>query len=224
MRGALVIVLMAHRCYQRGLPIAPALPPDACPLGRARTAAIAAQQNPAPQGAPRGQMHRHPLRAHLLRDHAFAGQQREPRSLGHRREKRRIKPPIFHHEPHRAFFQFGMVKGQEKRRRALACAAIAGPDLQDRLHLGLQPGPDANRGQQPLGGDRQRIGAAVKPHIGPRWGGACVDHHHPQARLRQGQPQGRAIQPAAHDQNIGIMFHMPQYGPPGGIVHAPPCR
>ena len=35
MRGALVTVLMAHRCYQRGLPIAPALSPDARPLGRA---------------------------------------------------------------------------------------------------------------------------------------------------------------------------------------------
>ena len=137
MRGALVIVLMAHRCYQRGLPIAPALPPNARPLGRARTAAIAAHQHPAPQGSPRGEPHCHPLRVHLLRHHAFARQKRQPRRFGHRREKRRIKPPIFDHEPHRAFFQFGMVKGQEKRRGALACAAIAGLDLQDRLHLGL---------------------------------------------------------------------------------------
>ena len=51
--------------------------------------------------------------------------------------------PVLDHKAPRTFFQIGGVKGQEERRGALAGAAIAGLDLQDRLHLIGQPGPDA---------------------------------------------------------------------------------
>ena len=206
LRHAAVVALMRHRRHQRGLPITPAGARNARTACHARTAPVAAQQKRGTQHPTRGKRHRNPRRARLLRNHAFARDQRHIRRP-HRGQKRRIKVAVFGHKPHRAFFNLGMIKGQEKRRGSLTCNAIAGLDLQDRLHLIGQIAPDPNRAQQPFRGNRQRIGAAIKARFGPRIGLARIDHNHPQTRLRHCQSQGGAIQPAAHDDDICIFFH-----------------
>ena len=131
--------------------------------------------------------------------------------------------PILHHEAHRAFLQLGGIKAQPEGRGALACHAIRGLDLQNGLKS-RDAGPDAGDGEQAFGSQRQGIGAAVEPGFGPGRRGAGIDHGDPQARLRQGNSQGGAVQPAACDQNIGVQHHADQYGATRGFVHAPKCR
>ena len=49
-----------------------------------------------------------------------------------------------------------------------------------------------------------------------------IDQRDREAPLREGQRQGRAVEPAARDDDI--LFHGPDYGAAGGIVHALPRR
>ena len=53
----------------------------------------------------------------------------------HRVEEGRVEEAVLQHEAHRAFLDLGGVEVQEERRGALARAAVAGLDLQDRLRL-----------------------------------------------------------------------------------------
>jgi aspartyl-tRNA(Asn)/glutamyl-tRNA(Gln) amidotransferase subunit A len=101
---------------------------------------------------------------------------------------------------------------------------VAGLDLQDRLGPRRNARPDTQHRQQPFRGDGQRIGPPVEAALGAGGGGARVDHGHAQPALGQRKGKRRAVQPAAHDQDIAVNCHAGQYDPGRGIVHAPLCR
>jgi hypothetical protein len=78
--------------------------------------------------------------------------------------------------------------------------------------------------KQPHRGDGQRIGAPVEPRFGPVGAGRASITVTLKPTLRQGQGQGRAVQPAARDQDVGIMLHAPWLGAGRAIVHGATCR
>ena len=100
-----------------------------------------------------------------------------------------------------------MVEMQEKGASALTSMTIARLDLQHGLGVIGNTVPNAKRPQHAGRGQGQRIGPPVKPCCVAGGAGERVNNGHAQARCRQRQGQRRAIQPAAHDQDIGVMCH-----------------
>ena len=209
---------------QRRLAVAPAGAADPGACRGAAGAPVAADQQAGRQRAPRGERDGDPAGRRGLRDHGLAGHLRDPRLGGHRRKEGVAQVAVFQHEAHRPLFQLAIGEVEEERRRALTDAAIRGADAEDRLRKGRDAIPDADRLQEPLRGERQRIGAAVEAVIGPRGLGQRVDHGDGQPPLCKGQRKRRAVQPAADDQDVAFRFHARQYGRRVGIVHALLCR
>ena len=70
--------------------------------------------------------------------------------FAHMRQQSRAEHSIFDHKAHWAFFDFGVVKGERKRRCAFTRATVRHPDPQDRLRLVYNVIPNTQRGQYPL--------------------------------------------------------------------------
>jgi hypothetical protein len=207
MRHAVVRRVMVDCRHEGSLVIAPAAARDAGARGGAGPAPVAPHKQVCGDHGARGERDRDAAGRYVLRGDGFTGHDRDLRLRLHRVMEGCVKMAVFEHEAHRAFFDFGVIEGQEKGRRPCARQAIGCLDLQDRLYLVRHGRPDADHAEQAFGGDGQRIAAAVKATCGPRRGWARVNHGDAEPPLRQRQGKGRAVQAAADDQDFGVMCH-----------------
>lgn len=100
-----------------------------------------------------------------------------------------------------------MVEGQHEGRGAACGGAVGGHHPEDRLGLRCEPVPEAERREQPLRGQRQRIGAAVEARLCALRRGAPVHDRDGKAVARQREGEGGAVQPASGDQDVGSLGH-----------------
>ena len=122
-----------------------------------------------------------------------------------------ILSPVFHHEPHWAFLDLGMVECQGERGRAFARAPVRNEDVQDGL-CGRQPCPDSKRLKHAFRSNRQSIPPPVEIPGGASGGWLRLDKAYAKPGLGQCQRHRRAIQAATHDQDIVVKRHGPNMG------------
>ena len=217
MGNALMVFVVPNGRDQCCLAIGPALPPNSCPCRCSASPSVTADQQPPFDLLTIGQRYHGFVRGDLLCDHGLAMNQTDRRMGLHLRQKGCVKMPVLDHMAHRTFGQLGAVEVQEQRTWPLTRPAIAGLDLQDRLRLVGDQGPDAHTLQQSARGQRQRIGAAIKARLGAVRRRAGVDQGDRQTSACQSQGQSGAVQAPANDQNT--VFHADDYGAGSGIVH-----
>ena len=223
-RDTAMRLVVFDRADQRRLAIAPARPLDPGAAGGAALPSVGPDQKAAPDRVSALQGQLDCLTRDFLCDHAGARQLGDPCVFPHRIQERAPQVPVFDHIAHRAFLDLGMVEMHQEGRRPFARAPVGHLDFQHRLGVIRDPVPDADGRQKPLRRQRQRVGPPVEAVVAARVLVQRVDHGHAEPRLRQGQGQGRTVQPAAHDQDIALRCHGPQYGHWSGIVHARSCR
>ena len=207
MRDAVVRLFMGNGADDGGLAIAPARPTNPRALGGAGFAPVAADQKERGKLFSRSKGDPHGAIIDRLRHHRFRGVLGDPLFRCHRLKESAAQEAVFDHIAHRAFFDFGMVEMHHPGARALAGDPVSHLDLEHRLGLGGNRLPDADRLQKALRGKRQRIGASIKAGVfaGIEW--EAVDHADAKARLRQGKGKGRAVEPAADDQDVMFRSH-----------------
>ena len=101
-------------------------------------------------------------------------------------------------------------------------AVIGDADLADRLGLGgdLRPQPDAVENEPGAVGNGR--GAAVEPLVQHRRRVLAVDDRDLEARAGAGNAEQHPHQPAARDDQLGIIGHARRMGlPPAAVQHAP---
>jgi hypothetical protein len=212
-----VRLLVRHGADERGLAIVPAQPADAGARSGRAVAPVAADEHLRRKLAPRGERHRRPGAGDVLPDDPLAVDQRDPRLARHRGAEGGVEVAILDHLAHRALFDLGVIETEREGKRPLPGMALADADAEDRLRMLLQVRPDADGRKHAHRGNRQRIGAPVEAGLGAVGRRAGIDHGDAKAALRQRQRQRRAVQPAAHDQDIGRVSHAPNMRPPPAL-------
>ena len=214
---------MRHGADQRRLAVVPAAPADARPPRHLAVAAVAGDEERRPERGAARKRHRHRAGHCLLADHRARRPMRDQRRARHRHEQRGPQIAVLQDVPHRAFVDLLAVEMQEEPRRALAGPAVADLDRLDRLRPAGQPAPEPERAEEPPRAERQRIGAAVEPRLGPGLEATGVEYDAGEPALRQRERQHRAVEPAADDDHIAVVRHCAgQYRPSQPIVQPPP--
>ena len=128
------------------------------------------------------------------------------------RIERDAKGPRFHHPAEGVFAKRRMIKMERKRGGGLPRPAISHANAKDGAGFHRQPFPNAGPFQQPFGGQRNGIGAAIKGlHFHGRQRGR-VNHCGLDPSAGQPGGQGGTDRPGTHHANIYILesFHRAQ--------------
>jgi len=231
MRDAVVRFFMLYGTHNGGLVVAPRGAGDTGAVCGAATPPITADENAASDGLARGKRdlcaRRADIflcarRADILRNNGLCRQMRDIRRSGHRLEECTAQVSVFDHIPHRAFFDFRMIKMHHPRAWPFTGPPICHFDFAHGLRLRVDGGPHTDAAQKPHGCKRKRVGAAIKGRVFACIQRERIDDRDGEASLRCGESECGAVQAAADDKKI--LIHTLQYALGRGIVHAPRRR
>lgn len=222
MRDAVVRFFMLYGTHNGDLVVAPRGAGDTGAVCSAATPPITADENAASEGLARGERHLRARSADILRNNGLSRQMRDIWRSGHGREECTAQVSVFDHIPHRAFFDFRMIKMHHPRAWPFTGPPICYFDFAHGLRLRVDGGPHTDAAQKPYGCKRKRVGAAIKGRVFTRSQRERIDDRDGEASLRCGEGECGAVQAAADDKKI--LIHTLQYALGRGIVHAPRRR